>query len=47
MTMILSHGKLASPTVVVQFSFSDDRHAREALSLVAELFASSHGICSV
>lgn len=48
MTVILGHGKLASPTVVVpQFSFSDDRHAREALSLVAELFASSHGTCSV
>lgn len=41
------HGKLASPAVVRQTSFSGDRHAREALSLVAELFASSHGTCSI
>lgn len=44
----IGHGKLASPAAVVpHFSFSGDRHAREALSLVAELFASSHGTCSV
>lgn len=34
-------------TVFPHFSFSGDRHAREALSPVAELFASSDGTCSV